>query len=624
MINLLLKGSIKDLTGSIVRFCLLEQFLPNGPNHPFAQTMINHFDKLQTPLMSISRYPSLDDQLSRFEKNGGWPSVIARSLWDLWSDDAFLTRQQRIALNAVEPFDEYEEFALFASHYFLLMAVNGTKPHHNILQLQTSRDKSEMDRSSMCTIHLPGSKINGPTLSMPRLKCTHYPQLHTGARYGAILPMDEDVIGHHGGIGLQHRLSSTDLYTLGETKSSRHVTQPSTEPGARMCHTITNFQDTKCLLVGGRASPDDAFADCWSFSNNVWERTEELPNPLYKHSATFVRDTNNFPGVLVYGGKSSTVAVMNDWLLWQEGAGWKKLNCTGDIISPRYGAAIANNRVGTGGILLGGMSEDGVVLAEIWEWSFVCTNSVPKIVITNVTRQLKREWGSIVYRFGAYLTWSSNCLMLVGGILGRKLLEDELDVLGLVHSSDGFPNDHGLVLCPFLVYDPSPTNKALLIGHSVFSNMNGSDPMIMVGGGAVCFSFGTYWNKGIWMVHDTCHLNMKIPRLLAEPRANVSNHNITSTDSLDKQGFRSESLKEASVLIPRQRCESAISFEAVVSHSKPAALEGLDLGPCVNRWSLEYLKESIGPERLVIFAIFTVLSCSNTGRLWSTKLLVHT
>ncbi|RYP14919.1 hypothetical protein DL765_006061 [Monosporascus sp. GIB2] len=31
-------------------FCLLEQIVPDGPDHPFAKTMLRHFEKLKTPL----------------------------------------------------------------------------------------------------------------------------------------------------------------------------------------------------------------------------------------------------------------------------------------------------------------------------------------------------------------------------------------------------------------------------------------------------------------------------------------------------------------------------------------------------------------------------------------------
>lgn len=102
------------------RFCLLEQILPDGPDHPFAKTMLDHFAK-QAPLKSISKYPSLQCQKERFLK-GGWTRAYARNLWSIWQDPMFLTDDDRNSLDSVEPFDEWEELALFAGHYFLLVA----------------------------------------------------------------------------------------------------------------------------------------------------------------------------------------------------------------------------------------------------------------------------------------------------------------------------------------------------------------------------------------------------------------------------------------------------------------------------------------------------------------------
>ncbi len=104
-----------------VRFCLLEQFLPQGSCHPFAKTMIKHFDKLQTPLRSIHKYKTLKDQHDRFVK-AGWPIPSAQSLWEIWSSPRFLSQEERSALDVIEPFDEWEEYGLFAAHYFLLIA----------------------------------------------------------------------------------------------------------------------------------------------------------------------------------------------------------------------------------------------------------------------------------------------------------------------------------------------------------------------------------------------------------------------------------------------------------------------------------------------------------------------
>ena len=50
-----------------VRFCLLEQHLPDGRDHPFAQTMLKHFDKLRTPLYAIG---TKDQMYSRVASEG--------------------------------------------------------------------------------------------------------------------------------------------------------------------------------------------------------------------------------------------------------------------------------------------------------------------------------------------------------------------------------------------------------------------------------------------------------------------------------------------------------------------------------------------------------------------------
>lgn len=95
------------LTGLTADFCLLEQILPNGPSHPFAQTMLAHFHKLSTPIKSVTTYATEQQQHTRFI-NRGWPSVRTQSLWSAWCDGSFLTSQERRKLNQIEPFDEWE------------------------------------------------------------------------------------------------------------------------------------------------------------------------------------------------------------------------------------------------------------------------------------------------------------------------------------------------------------------------------------------------------------------------------------------------------------------------------------------------------------------------------------
>ena len=89
--------------------------------------MVAHFEKLQTPLRSIYKYPSLHDQQCRFMGHG-WSSVDVKNLWDVWCEASIVSLTQRKALDEIEPFDEWEEFILFASHYFLLVAVKSSLP----------------------------------------------------------------------------------------------------------------------------------------------------------------------------------------------------------------------------------------------------------------------------------------------------------------------------------------------------------------------------------------------------------------------------------------------------------------------------------------------------------------
>ncbi|KAJ4153285.1 hypothetical protein LMH87_009780 [Akanthomyces muscarius] len=138
-------------------FCLLEQLLPYGRSHPFAQTMLKHFDKLKTPPRSVGHYPTVGDQCERF-KSRGWSSVRIWDLWDAWCCGEFVNAQQRASLDDVEPFDEWEEFILFARHYFVLhaSAAENLETIHDATSTQTSKSSSSKELEIQFTT-IPGS-----------------------------------------------------------------------------------------------------------------------------------------------------------------------------------------------------------------------------------------------------------------------------------------------------------------------------------------------------------------------------------------------------------------------------------------------------------------------------------
>lgn len=83
--------------------------------------MLAHFDKLKTPLKSVFNYPDINTQRDRFVKRG-WPQVDVNTLWQIWADDQWISADERRKLDAIEPFDEWEEFAIFAAHYCVVIA----------------------------------------------------------------------------------------------------------------------------------------------------------------------------------------------------------------------------------------------------------------------------------------------------------------------------------------------------------------------------------------------------------------------------------------------------------------------------------------------------------------------
>lgn len=128
---------------------------------------------------------------------------------------------------------------------------------------------------------------------------------------------------------------------------------------------------------------------------------------------------------------------------------------------------------------------------------------------------------------------------------------------------------------------------------------NGS--IVVVGGGATCFSMGTFWNKGLYTLHipdvgDEKLVRPPRSRLVhaktvdiipgepsppshAEPRGGVGSPRITP--------------------IARLRLETHDDFLKVVREGRPVVLEGLDLGDCVSTWTIQYLVDKIGSDRKV-------------------------
>jgi len=329
--------------------------------------MMAHFAKLQTPLGAVEKYPTTVSQKQRFT-NLGWANISVRNLWNLWSSPDFLTTEERLSLD-IEAFDEWEEFAIFGSHYFLLTAEN----------LKTDADVEHT------LLPLRAEKGHEVSFITPQVKIAYYenPKLQGIRRFAAPLPISElrrtvDAAANFGGMGLSTRVNSYDVYSGRPEFLEMDRLKSDNWPSVRMCHTITDLGNAGALLVGGRISPDKALKDCWLYHKFLshWERVDDLPQPLYRHSAVAIGDDS----ILVCSGKSSSRKIEDQFLIWNRQFGWRSCVIEGQIPCATYGATffkLSHDAYSSpSGILAGGLSNEGILQQDVWSWNLKEENSM--------------------------------------------------------------------------------------------------------------------------------------------------------------------------------------------------------------------------------------------------------
>ncbi|WEW60940.1 tRNA methyltransferase ppm2 [Emydomyces testavorans] len=566
------------LSNEDTRFCLLEQYFPDGPEHPFANTMMNHFRKLRTPLYSIHEYPSLRQQEERFIRVG-WKHAKARSLWALWSDSQFLNEERRRSLDKFEVFDEWEEFALFASHYFLLVAwTKSAETGSDFRDAMEETDDHSLDLKldAQCP-----SRFNGQR------------------RFGSIVPVDGNMVGVHGGLGPQTRLPSTQLYSKFEINHPIRGIPPTTI-GARMCHSSTILGDG-CLLAGGRTSPAMPLGDCWLKSGSKWDQVDSLPIPCFRHSTAAVDLGEDGKFVLLCGGKSETGDILEQFFIWSKSEGWNKMTVIGPTPRPRFGPLFVSID-DQSGIMCGGMSQGGLVLNDFWTWRVSKSDDgVLLLMFNDLTKKLSAATSLFKWlgRFGSTTNLMDAKIVVAGGITIDGCIPQKYEIIllnvdGLRFLMQDLPSHGPLLLVPAGLEAGFNGPRPLLIGHS--SLVVDEHKVLIAGGGAVCFSFGTYWNRGTWLLQDATS-NTSNEWDLVEPAVNSEQIPVSSTT-----GALLPVLTTAVplVIIPRVKIRAPQEFRTVVDKSRPVILEGLNIGRCVELWAKEYLQNAVGHDRKVV------------------------
>lgn len=524
-----------------------------------------------------------------------------QSLWQVWSDDSWISADARRQLDVVEPFDEWEEFALFAGHYCVVIAK--TYPENTQMALGSPRGNGKLE--------IP--------VSNPRIDFREYSGTRGQRRFGSTMKLRNDLgeefLANTFGLGTNSRLRSYDLYT--KDIPLRDVKIHRTGPGSRMCHAITDLGEHGSLLVGGRASPSAALCDCWIFtkSTNEWQRIDDLPVPLYRHGMTRLGRSNL---ALLIGGKTGPSAIFGGCLVYQPGSGWVECNIIGPKHMPIFGSLLASHQEATRsptdegvqfhGVLVGGISPDGTVASQLLRWTLTLPeNGNPTISFTALST-LKRDSSgeqildstnypdNLISRFGASGFISpGGYLSIIGGIIANDIIPRDLDVLSI----DVSDSNYKILSACHIAVNPRP----LLIGVSTELTNNGQ--LVVMGGGATCFSMGTFWNPGCY----TLEYNPKSP-VLGSPTSSCDDriwkHSkiIEVAEDIEHQPSISSlsTDKQAAIKadIPRLRVNTADEFLNLLKAGKPVIINNSTLGSCTQTWSSDYIVQQLGFDREVM------------------------
>lgn len=312
----------------------------------------------------MEQYSTVSSQNARF-MSAGWNYVNACDLWEAWESSTLITREDHLALDEIEPFDEWEDFILWCRHHVLVHASTVTP----ITPLPASEDPKDFGGYEI--IPTP------PPIQSKLIK----------RRFGGVAVLNEfdgSLCGMHlFGSDSDKILDSYDLFTAGpQTSFDSPRKLPIEGPPPRSHFTLTDLGDFGHLLVGGRKASGKACADSWVLRKGTtpsWERACDLPVPVFRHSTVRIKGTSL---ALLVGGKTSSSELMTDSFVFHPERGWLRCRFNDESWShrlPTFGAVLIafdtkySKDVNFDGLAFGGLCKGGNFGHEILKWSLRMT-----------------------------------------------------------------------------------------------------------------------------------------------------------------------------------------------------------------------------------------------------------
>ena len=446
------------LTFTNSAFCIYEQVLPchvNGSPGAFATQMISHFNAISSPLLSVSKYPSLESQVGRF-KTRGYSNVEAISLNTYYAHQVALPEKTR--LNNLEMHDEWEEWHNYLGHYFVLVGTTGELTKR--VWFDACQSRAPLD-GYIFDNKVPPTHQSIEQTALNLIPLRPITALIPPIKFHSSVTLNNSHLVIFGGTS-GSRSCKTHIWDLNDT-ASRSPTTVSHGPDARENHTAHPVSSTLMIMYGGRSHPKRVFGDVQEFNieTREWTNLHDSTGPQrHRHASVFLNAR-----LVVFGGIDQMGHVSGEtWVFDYACKSWSLVYTRGTSPSPRHSSSLlcVNSRI----YLYGGLSDTEHVLGDVWEFD-----------LTNLV-WIRIHDANLPPRYGHKCVATPTGFVVVGGITNPC----------------GPPSTHQIfrVSLSWAVEFKAIEDVKLWCGHTL--ELIESE-LYVLGGGGVCFSMGAWFDS---------------------------------------------------------------------------------------------------------------------------------